>query len=227
MREIVLDTETTGLDPQSGDRIVEIGCLEIHNHMPTGKFFHEYINPEREMPASAFAIHGLSTEFLSDKPKFSDISGSFLEFIGKSQLIIHNADFDLRFLDSEMTLAGVELIDRSRALDTVSLARRRFPGAQVSLDALWRRFQIDLSSREKHGALLDAELLAEVYLYLMGGRQPGLNLNEDGNVKKSQTSESSEVIERKLRSHTPTAEEIEAHEELINSIKNPMWRLDQ
>ena len=196
MREIVLDTETTGLDPQSGDRVVEIGCVEINNHMPTGKFFHEYINPEREMPASAFAIHGLSTEFLANKPKFSDIYGSFVEFISDSPLIIHKADFDLRFLDAEMMIIGAQLIDRSRALDTVSLARRRFPGAQVSLDALCRRFQIDLSSREKHGALLDAELLAEVYLYLMGGRQPGLNLNEDGKEKKSQTSQSSEIMDR-------------------------------
>ena len=173
MREIILDTETTGLDPSSGDRIVEIGCIEAHNHMPTSEVFQCYINPERDMPEGAFAVHGLSDEFLADKPKFAEIADRFLEFIGDAPLVIHNAEFDLRFLNAEMALLGKVAMERSRTVDTLALARRRYPGAQVSLDALCRRFEIDLTRREKHGALLDAELLAEVYLYLMGGRQPG------------------------------------------------------
>ena len=178
MREIVLDTETTGFEPAEGDRIVEIGAIELINHMPTGRIYHQYINPERSMPTSAFEVHGLSDEFLRDKPVFSKIGAEFQEFIGEdSQLVIHNAAFDMKFLNAEFGWAGLALLPVSRALDTVSLARRKFPGAPASLDALCRRFGIDNTAREKHGALLDSELLAEVYLELIGGRQPDFGLS--------------------------------------------------
>jgi DNA polymerase III subunit epsilon len=177
MREIVLDTETTGLDPFSGDRIVEIGGVELLNHMPTGRSYHQYINPERDMPPEAFAVHGLSAEFLRDKPVFADVVDGFLEFSGEARLVIHNASFDMKFLNAELGWCRRPALPLERALDTLDIARRRFPGAQNSLDALCRRFGIDLSGREKHGALLDSDLLAEVYLELVGGRQPGLTLN--------------------------------------------------
>jgi DNA polymerase-3 subunit epsilon len=224
MREIILDTETTGLDPRSGDRIVEIGCVETLNHMPTGEYFHCYVDPERDMPEGAFAVHGLSSEFLSDKPKFAEIVDSFLEFIGDAPLVIHNAEFDLRFLDAELTLLGRPLIDRSRSVDTVALARRRFPGAQANLDALCRRFEIDLTRREKHGALLDAELLAEVYLYLMGGRQPGLDLNVEAVKTDAQEAADIERPLRPARPHAPSSAEAEAHEALVDQITEPIWR---
>ena len=224
MREIILDTETTGLDPRSGDRIVEIGCIETHNHMPTGEFFHCYVNPERDMPEGAFAVHGLSSEFLSDKPLFAEVAGSFLEFIGDDPLVIHNAEFDLRFLDAELALLGKSPIERARSIDTVALARRRYPGAQVSLDALCRRFEIDLTRREKHGALLDAELLAEVYLFLRGGRQPGLDLNVAAANAGAQDTANIERPLRPARPHAPSPAEVEAHEALLDQITEPMWR---
>ncbi|MFT5001273.1 MAG: DNA polymerase-3 subunit epsilon, partial [Planctomycetota bacterium] len=174
MREIVLDTETTGFDPKSGDRIVEIGAIELMNHMPTGAIYHQYINPERAMPADAFAVHGLGDEFLRDKPVFKNIASDFIEFIGDSKLIIHNASFDMKFLNAELDWVGRSKLPMDQAIDTLEIARRKFPGAQNSLDALCRRFTVDNSSREKHGALLDSELLAEVYLELIGGRQPDL-----------------------------------------------------
>ncbi|MFZ1727995.1 MAG: DNA polymerase III subunit epsilon [Albidovulum sp.] len=178
MREIVLDTETTGFEPAEGDRIVEIGAIELINHMPTGRIYHQYINPERTMPTAAFEVHGLGDEFLRDKPVFSMIGAAFLEFLGEdSQLVIHNAAFDMKFLNAEFGWAGLPLLLDSRALDTVALARRKFPGSPASLDALCRRFGIDNSAREKHGALLDSELLAEVYLELIGGRQPDFALS--------------------------------------------------
>ena len=164
MREIVLDTETTGLDPANGDRVVEIGCVETMHHIATGESFHVYINPERDMPQEAFNVHGLSEEFLSDKPVFAEIIGDFMAFIGDAPLVIHNAEFDMRFLNAEFKKLGRPLLPRERAIDTVAMARRKFPGAQANLDALCRRFEIDLSRRDKHGALLDAELLADVYL---------------------------------------------------------------
>ncbi|MTH78266.1 DNA polymerase III subunit epsilon [Paracoccus aestuariivivens] len=177
MREIVLDTETTGFDPTTGDRIVEIGAVELFNHLPTGKTFHVYINPEREMPKEAFEVHGLGDDFLRDKPKFAEIAGDFVEFIGAdAKLVIHNAQFDMKFLNAELTKVGHPSMPYSRAVDTLELARKKFPGAQNSLDALCRRFRIDNSNRTLHGALLDSELLAEVYLALRGGRQPGLVL---------------------------------------------------
>ena len=172
MREIVLDTETTGFEPSEGHRIVEIGAVELFNHMPTGRTYHQYINPERPMPKEAFEVHGLGDDFLRDKPVFKTIARAFIEFVGEATLVIHNAAFDMKFLNAELTALGHPGLPMSQSLDTVAMARRKFPGAPASLDALCRRFGIDNSAREKHGALLDCELLAEVYLELIGGRQP-------------------------------------------------------
>ena len=176
MREIVLDTETTGFDPEQGDRIVEIGAVELFNHLPTGKVYHQYINPERDMPQGAFEVHGLSSEFLSDKPVFAKIGQAFVDFVGDAKLVIHNAAFDMKFLNFELKRMGLADIPWARAIDTLAIARQRFPGSPASLDALCRRFGVDNSRREKHGALLDSEILAEVYLELVGGRQPDLVL---------------------------------------------------
>ena len=176
MREIVLDTETTGLEPAEGHRIVEIGAVELFNHMPTGRTFHQYINPLRPMPKEAFEVHGLGDDFLRDKPVFKAVGQAFLDFIEDSRLVIHNAAFDMKFLNAELGLAGLPALAAERALDTLLIARKRFPGSPASLDALCRRFGVDNSSREKHGALLDSEILAEVYLELVGGRQPDLVL---------------------------------------------------
>ena len=183
MREIVLDTETTGFDAETGDRIVEIGAVELMNHLPTGRTFHVYINPERAMPQGAFEIHGLGDDFLRDKPKFAHIARDFIEFIGTdARLVIHNASFDMKFLNAELRRAGHAPLPDHRALDTLMLAREKFPGSPNSLDALCRRFGVDNSGRERHGALLDSELLAEVYLELIGGRQPDLVLDQPGAV---------------------------------------------
>lgn len=180
MREIVLDTETTGFEPHEGHRIVEIGAVELMNHMPTGRTYHQYINPERAMPQEAFQVHGLGDDFLRDKPKFAEIAQDFLDFIGgDSKLVIHNAAFDMKFLNAELGWVNKPLIANERALDTLMIARRKFPGSPASLDALCRRFNIDNSSRTLHGALLDSEILAEVYLELIGGRQPGFGLSID------------------------------------------------
>jgi len=177
MREIVLDTETTGLDPDACDRLVEIGAVELVNHMPTGRSFHAHVNPQRAVPQEAVAVHGLTTSFLADKPVFAAIVDAFLAFIGDARLVIHNAGFDLKFLNAELGWAERPMLAPARVLDTLELARRRLPGAQMSLDALCRRFGVDNSGRAKHGALLDSELLAEVYLELIGGRQPDLTLS--------------------------------------------------
>ncbi len=179
MREIVLDTETTGFEPDSGDRIVEIGAVELWNHVVTGKTYHQYINPERDMPQDAFEVHGLSNEFLAEKPKFAEIGDAFLEFIGDSKLIIHNAAFDMKFLNAELQWMGRARIPSDQALDTLAIARKKFPGSPASLDALCRRYGIDNTGRTLHGALLDSEILADVYLELIGGRQPGLTLAMD------------------------------------------------
>ena len=179
MREIVLDTETTGFDPDSGDRIVEIGAVELVNHVPTGETFHEYVNPQRAMPKDAFEVHGLGDDFLADKPVFAEIAQGFLDFISDARLVIHNAAFDMKFLNAELGWANLPPIPWERAIDTLALARRRFPGAPASLDALCRRFGIDNSNRTLHGALLDSEILAEVYLELIGGRQPDFGLSAD------------------------------------------------
>ncbi|MEL7215739.1 MAG: DNA polymerase III subunit epsilon [Pseudomonadota bacterium] len=180
MREIVLDTETTGLSPRDGDRIVEIGAVELMGHVPTGRTYHQYINPQRPMAEEAFAVHGLGDDFLADKPTFAEIGQAFLDFIGDAKLVIHNAAFDMGFLNHELKMQGLPLIPDAQAVDTLHIARNRFPGAQNSLDALCRRFGVDNSGREKHGALLDSELLADVYLELLGGRQPGFGLADAG-----------------------------------------------
>ncbi len=176
MREIVLDTETTGFEPSEGHRIVEIGALELFNHLPTGRTYHLYLNPQRMMPKEAFEVHGLGDDFLRDKPLFADCATAFLAFIGDAKLVIHNAAFDMKFLNAELAKAGHPSLPYSRATDTVAMARAKYPGSPASLDALCRRFGVDNSRREKHGALLDSEILAEVYLELIGGRQPDLVL---------------------------------------------------
>ncbi|MCU4652289.1 DNA polymerase III subunit epsilon [Roseibacterium sp. SDUM158016] len=176
MREIVLDTETTGLDPFDGHRIVEIGAVELWHQVPTGRTYHQYLNPERPMPQEAFDVHGLSDAFLADKPLFSAIVGEFIEFLEDSKLVIHNASFDMRFLNAELEWAGRPTLPSDRAIDTLAIARRRFPGSPASLDALCRRFGIDNTMRQKHGALLDSEILADVYLELIGGKQPDFQL---------------------------------------------------
>lgn len=178
MREIIFDTETTGFDPLKGDRVVEIGCVELINLIPTGQTFHHYLNPERDMPDAAFRVHGLSAEFLKDKPKFADIADAFLEFIGDAKLVAHNASFDLGFLNAELRRQQYDALDPERIVDTLVLARRKNPFGPNSLDALCQRFNIDNSRRTKHGALLDAEILAEVYIELMGGRQADLGLTD-------------------------------------------------
>jgi DNA polymerase-3 subunit epsilon len=223
IREIVLDTETTGLDPDAGHRIVEVACLEVIGYVPTGTHFRRYINPERDMPAEAEAIHGLSTAFLSTHPTFENIADEMLDFIGEAPLVIHNANFDLKFLNAELKRIGRPHLDRARAVDTVALARRRFPGAQVSLDALCKRFEIDASARNFHGALLDCQLLAEVYLELRGGRQPGFDLNRaEGAAQAAATSSAKPA--RPPRAHAPSAEELAAHAALLETIKDPIWR---
>jgi len=179
MREIVLDTETTGFDPESGDRIVEIGAIELMGHVATDKVFHVYIDPERAMPQEAFEVHGLGDDFLRGKPKFAEVGGQFLDFVGDAKLVIHNAAFDMKFLNAELKWMGLPQIPYDRAIDTLDIARRRFPGSPASLDALCRRFGIDNSARTLHGALLDSEILAEVYLELIGGRQPDFGLSSN------------------------------------------------
>src|SRR5690625_1930273 len=222
MREIVLDTETTGLDPDNGDRIVEIGCVELINYVPTGQSRQYYINPERDMPEEAFKVHGLSAEFLADKPRFAEIAEDFLDFVRDDILVIHNAEFDLRFLNAELPRLGHPPIPAARAFDTVALARRRFPGAQASLDALCRRFSIDLTARSLHGALLDCQLLASVYLELRGGRQPGLTLNAAAEAVAA----GMEAVQRRFRPprpHAPSQDELDAHARMLESIKEPLW----
>ncbi|MFM2367102.1 MAG: hypothetical protein RIR95_1710 [Pseudomonadota bacterium] len=185
MREIVLDTETTGFEPSEGHRLVEIGAVELFNHLPTGKTYHQYINPQRMMPKEAFEVHGLGDDFLRDKPLFSAVAQGFLDFIGDSQLVIHNAAFDMKFLNAELKAAGLPVLPMQRATDTLMIARQKFPGSPASLDALCRRFGVDNSSREKHGALIDSEILAEVYLELVGGRQPDFALKPETSSKNT------------------------------------------
>ncbi|HYM29964.1 MAG TPA: DNA polymerase III subunit epsilon [Candidatus Cybelea sp.] len=222
MREVVLDTETTGLDPSSGHRIVEIGCIELVNQIATGRNYQTYVNPERDMPVGAFEVHGLSAEFLMEHPIFADVAEKFLEFIGEAPLVIHNAEFDMRFVNAELERLGRPAIPMSRTIDTVRMARTKFPGAQASLDALCRRFGIDNSARTKHGALLDAELLSEVYLELTGGRQPGLGLAQD----QRDVAGAAARVARPARPYAPSAEELESHAAFVDTfIKDPIWRL--
>lgn len=223
MREIVFDTETTGLDPASGHRIVELGCVEMMNHIRTGNHFHSYLNPEREMPREAEAIHGIKGEFLKDKPLFRDIAQAFLEFIGDAPLVIHNAAFDVKFINAELDAVGLPLIPLERCIDTMFIARKKFPGQPASLDALCKRFTIDLTGRTKHGALLDSELLAEVYLELCGGRQAALSLvaqMEEQAVAEVSSGEESSIP---VRQFPPTSDELAAHRAMLGKIKNALW----
>ena len=228
MREIVFDTETTGLDPKTGDRMVEIGCVEMVNLVPTGATFHAYYNPERDMPAGAEAVHGLSAAFLSDKPLFRDTFTELLDFIGDSPLVAHNAGFDFGFLNAELTLCGCEPVSMSRTVDTVQLAKKKHPGAKLSLDALCTRYGIDRSHRVKHGALLDAELLAQVYVELKGGRQIGLGLAAEpadaaAPERLVAVRKAPEGPRREPRPHAPTLEELARHREFMAGIENPLW----
>ncbi|MHB1206285.1 MAG: DNA polymerase III subunit epsilon [Rhodospirillaceae bacterium] len=221
MREIVLDTETTGLSPID-HRVVEIGCIELFNHVATGREFHAYLNPERDMPSEAEAVHGLSGEFLNDKPLFAAVVEDFLAFVADSPVIAHNAGFDMGFINAELRRVDRAPLTADRAIDTVLLARRKFPGAQASLDALCRRFQIDTSARTKHGALLDAQLLAQVYLELIGGREPGLALAVSESVSVSSTVTIERTV-REARPHAPSEAERAAHAAFVATLKNAIW----
>ncbi len=223
MREIVLDTETTGLSPREGHRVVEIGCVEIVNRFPTGQVFHRYLNPDRDMPAEAFAVHGISAEFLRDKPRFGDIVADFLAFIGDDPLIAHNAGFDFNFLNAELQRAAASMIRPERIVDTLQLARRKNPGGRHDLDTLCSRYGIDRSRRTRHGALLDAELLAEVYAELTGGKQAGLQLARG--LPGSQSGEQIPAPRRPVPLVlVPTAEEREAHAAFVATLGDrPIW----
>ncbi len=226
MREIVFDTETTGLDPQGGDRLVEIGCIEMVNRVETGRTFHAYFNPERSMPAAAEAVHGLSDTFLADKPLFATRVEELLEFLGDTPLVAHNAGFDFGFVDAELARCALPPLDRSRMIDTVALARVRHPGAKNSLDALCSRYGIDRSHRTKHGALLDAELLCQVYVELTGGRQIGLELAALSQEETLITSSfvAPQRVYREPRRHEPGPAEIAAHDAFLETLSEPLWR---
>lgn len=222
MREIVLDTETTGLDPFAGHRIVEVGCVELQHYVPTGRTFRAYINPDRDMPAEAQAVHGLTSDFLAKQPPFAAIVDDLLAFIGEAPLVIHNAQFDMKFLNAELARLKRAPLPAERAICTVTLARQRYPGAQASLDALCRRFDIDLSGRTLHGALLDCELLATVYLELRGGRQPGFDLARDARNAAGPLHTEARPV-RPARPHAPSAEELAAHQALVGRLADALW----
>ena len=229
MREIVLDTETTGLEPSQGHRVIEIGCLELHNRTPTGARYHTYLNPQRDVPEESQRITNLSTEFLRDKPLFAQVVEEFLAFIGDSPLVIHNAEFDLKFLNSELSKAKKPALQGGRAVDTVLIARKKFPGSPASLDALCRRFNISLDERKNrgHGAMLDVELLAQVYLELMGGKQPGLELLAKTSVTAALTPMRQPAVSRPAPL-TPRLSEAERsrHEALIERLgANAIWKI--
>ena len=235
MREIVLDTETTGISPRAGHRIIELGALELMHHLPTGKALHIYINPERDIDDGAVAVHGLTSTFLSDKPVFAEIVDEFLLFIGDAPIVIHNASFDMGFINAELDKIQRPPLPMDQAIDTLAMARKKFPGAQANLDALCRRFEINNSHRDLHGALVDADLLASVYVELLGGRQPGLSLGADtkgaaaavainaehGSSMLQVDSDKNPV--RPIRPHAPSAEETAAHDAFLAKIKDPIW----
>lgn len=225
MREIIFDTETTGLSPAGGDRMVEIGCIEMIGRVETGRTFHAYFNPDRSMPSEAEAVHGLSDIFLSDKPRFADKVEELLEFIGDAPLVAHNASFDFGFLNNELSLCGRQTVCMTRMVDTLVMARSKHPGAKHSLDALCTRFGVDRSQRVKHGALLDAQLLAQVYIELTGGRQIGLGLTSTSVASTGSQAVDVKVnrIWREPRPHAPSAEEIERHRAFVAKIANPLW----
>jgi DNA polymerase III subunit epsilon len=223
-REIVLDTETTGLDPKNGDRVIEVACLELVNHFPTSETFHRYIDPGRDISAEAFAVHGLSAQFLAGKPKFADIAREFLEFVGEATLIIHNAGFDVAFLNAELTKAGEKPLGHERVLDTLALARRKHPAGPNSLDGLCKRYGIDTSSRTKHGALIDCGLLASVYLELIGGHQAKLDL-APASVMRNREIRALQVLPTRSEPLAPrlTEAEKEAHLEFLKTLTDPLW----
>ena len=235
MREIVLDTETTGISPRDGHRIIEIGALELMHHLPTGRSLHLYINPERDIDEGAVAVHGITLDFLADKPVFADVAEEFLAFIGSDPLVIHNASFDMAFINAELIRVDRPVLAIDQSIDTLAIARKKFPGAQANLDALCRRFEIDNTHRTLHGALLDADLLARVYIELLGGRQPGLLLaaeNKNDTVALANNAEhmssmlqvdSDNKLLRPVRPHAPSAEETAAHEALLAKLKDPIW----
>jgi DNA polymerase-3 subunit epsilon len=225
MREIVLDTETTGFDPEEGHRLVEVGCVELENHLPTGRVFQVYLNPERDVPAEAARVHGLTTEFLKDKPLFTEKVGDFLDFIGTDgMLVIHNAEFDMKFINAELKSAGFKPLSMTRVTDTLLMARQKYPGQPASLDALCRRFKVDLSERKFHGALLDCQLLAEVYLELKGGRQHGFSLMSEAAIQGSvQLNAKLKRQQRPHRSFPISEAEEKAHGDLVAKIKNALW----
>lgn len=230
MREIALDTETTGMDPAEGHRIIEIGCVEMMNHIPTGQTWHAYINPEREVEAGAVAVHGIKTEFLQDKPTFGELVGPFMDFIGDARLVIHNAEFDVKFLNAELKPFGFAPIKLQDVTDTLLMARQKYPGQPANLDALCRRFGVDLSERELHGALLDAQLLASVYLELMGGRQHGLlglgksSENPSGAQGEMTSTSVARVREFRVpRPFAPSEEETTLHRKMLEGIPDNLW----
>ena len=221
MREIVIDTETTGLDPNDGHRIVEIACIELMHHVPTGRKFHRYLNPGRDMPADALAVHGITAEFLASQPPFEAIADDLAAFIAGDRLVIHNAEFDLAFLNAELARLGRPPL-ACPFVDTLAVARRRFPGAPASLDALCRRFVIDLTVREKHGADIDCGLLAQVYIELLGGRQPGLDFAAPG-IGGIAIALPQDRPPRPPRPHAASLEELAAHQAMLAAIKTPLW----
>ena len=237
MREIALDTETTGISPRDGHRIIEIGALELMHHLPTGRKLHLYINPEREIDDGAVAVHGITSDFLADKPVFADIVDEFLAFVGDDPMVFHNASFDMGFLNAELKRLDRPALPMAQSIDTLIIARKKFPGAQANLDALCRRFEIDNSHRDLHGALVDADLLAAVYIELLGGRQPDLSLESgsqtqagDQSAKNSIDPDPSFHLDAKpmrpIRVHAPTAEELKAHAKFLEELKNPIWQND-
>lgn len=221
MRSVLFDTETTGLNPLTGDRLIEIAGLELINDLPTGVHFHRFVDPERDIPDEATRIHGIAREFLAGKPKFAEIAAELLEFLGDGKLVAHNAAFDFGFLDAEFALLGIPRLERSRMVDTLALAKERFPGMPNSLDALCRRFGIDLSERTTHNALLDCKLLAEVYIELTGGRQRGLTLTLENATMPVTVYRANGV--RQPRFIHPTASELQVHASFINGLKDPLW----
>ena len=226
MREIVMDTETTGLDPYDGHRLVEIGGVELINHVPTGRTYHQYINPKRDVPTEAFEVHGLSQEFLSDKPVFSEVADQFLDFVQDAKLVIHNATFDMKFLNAELSWIDKPLLPNNQAIDTLAIARRKFPGSPASLDALCRRFGIDNSARTLHGALLDSEILAEVYLELLGGKQPDFALLTTASVKSSNTQIDWKPSARPTQLPSRVSEnEKAAHQDFVDNLGDAaLWK---
>lgn len=228
MREIVLDTETTGMDPEQGHKMVEIGCVELENHVPTGRVWHKYINPEREIDPGAVAVHGITNEKVKNEKTFAELAGDFLDFIDGATLVIHNAAFDIKFLNAELKPFGFKPFKLNEAIDTVTMARKKYPGQPANLDALCRRFGVDLSGRDFHGALLDAQLLASVYLELIGGRQHGLGLGADTTIK----TDGADIVTRsdkpfrEPRSFSVKPEEKQLHEQMLTELKDPLWKKD-